>query len=97
MCIRDRAQARAALGEFAHAHHIPVENLLSPDSLRRMLWTPPVEPTLESISETLLKLGARQWQIDSAGPIVEQAINRPAALAVEPTVELTATATTEPR
>jgi len=91
------AQARATLGEFAQARRIPVENLLSPDSLRRMLWTPPVEPTLESISDALLKLGARQWQIDIAGPIVEEAINRPAALAVEPTVESTATATTKPR
>jgi ribonuclease D len=83
-------QARAALGEFAAAHNIPVENLLSPDFVRRMLWTPPAEPTLESISEALLKLGARQWQIDIAGPIVEEAINRPAAPTVEPEVETTA-------
>src|SRR5665647_2209651 len=33
-------QARAALGEFAEAHNIPVENLLSQDFLRRMLWAP---------------------------------------------------------
>ena len=91
------AQARATLGEFAQARSIPVENLLSPDSLRRMLWTPPVEPTLESISDTLLKLGARQWQIDIAGPIVEEAINRPVARAVEPTAEPTATAASKPR
>jgi ribonuclease D len=75
-------QARTALGEFADAHNIPVENLLSPDFLRRMLWTPPADPTLESISASLLKLGARQWQIDIAGPIVEAAINRPATLGV---------------
>jgi ribonuclease D len=80
-------QARAALSEFADAHHIPVENLLSPDLLRRMLWTPPAEPTLESISEALLRLGARQWQIDIAAPIVEEAINRPAAPAPPPTLE----------
>jgi ribonuclease D len=77
------AQARAALGEFAGAHNIPIENLLSPDYLRRMLWTPPHEPTLESICEALHKLGARQWQIDIAAPIVEEAINR----TVEPTLE----------
>lgn len=72
------AQARAALGEFAHAHSIPVENLLSPDSLRRVLWTPPTDATLESIALALLKLGARHWQVDIAGPILEEAINRPA-------------------
>jgi len=88
-------QARAALGEFAEAHNIPVENLLSPDFLRRMLWAPEQpagEATLESISQALLKLGARQWQIDIAGPIVEEAINRPAA----PTIEPSATQTAQP-
>jgi ribonuclease D len=79
------AQARAALGEFAQARHIPVENVISPDSLRRMLWTPPPDPTTVSISETLLGLGARQWQVDIAGPIIEEAINRPAAPTAPPT------------
>jgi len=94
------AQARTALGEFALARHIPVENLLSPDSLRRMLWTPPPDPTLGSISEALLRLGARQWQIDIAGPIIEEAINRPAAPTATPTaeatVETTAASATKP-
>ena len=34
------AQARATLAAFAAAHSMPVENLLSPDPLRRVLWTP---------------------------------------------------------
>lgn len=80
-------QARSALGEFAQARNIPVENLLSPDFLRRTLWTPPVEPTLESICEALLKLGARRWQIDIAAPVIEEAINRPAAPRLEPTAK----------
>jgi ribonuclease D len=80
-------QARAALGQFAEEHRIPVENLLSPDFLRRMLWVPQqlaAEPTPEAISTALLKLGARQWQIDIAGPIIEEAINRPVAPAAAP-------------
>jgi ribonuclease D len=82
--------ARAALGEFAQAHSIPVENLLSPDSLRRMLWAPApqaAEPTLESISEALLKLGARQWQIDIAGPIIQDAVNHAEVPGVEPRIK----------
>jgi ribonuclease D len=74
--------ARSALGEFAEAHAIPVENLLSPDFLRRMLWTPPPEATPESISAGLRKLGARPWQIDIAAPLIEEAINRPAEVGV---------------
>jgi ribonuclease D len=81
------AQARAALGEVARARTIPVENLLSPDSLRRMLWAPPDHPTLESISASLLELGARQWQVDIAGPIIEAAINHPAPPVFEPDFE----------
>ena len=89
------ARARLALGEFARARNIPIENLLSPDALRRMLWAPPTDPTPETISAVLLSLGARQWQIDIAGSIIEEAINRPAAPvaesvaqpAVEPAVE----------
>ena len=83
------AQARAALGEFAQAHNIPIENVLSPDSIRRVLWSPPPEPTLGSIAEALVALGARQWQVDIAAPILEEAINRP----VEPTVEVVAEVT----
>jgi len=86
-------QARAALGEFALAHQVPVENLLSPDYLRRMLWAPEqyaAGSSLDSISQALRKLGARQWQIDIAGPIIEEAINRPAAPPVPPPVEPTA-------
>jgi len=80
-------QARAALGQFAEEHRIPVENLLSPDFLRRMLWVPQqlaAEPTPEAISAALLKLGARQWQIDIAGPIIDEAINRPLAPVAAP-------------
>jgi ribonuclease D len=89
-------QARAALSEFAQVHNIPVENLLSPDSLRRMLWTPPNEPTLNSISESLLGLGARQWQADIAGPIVEEALNRPAAPTGKPKAAPTVESTAQP-
>ena len=78
------AAARAVLGEFAHARNIPVENLLSPDSMRRVLWTPPTDPTLHFVAEALRELGARQWQIDIAGPILVEAIKGPAELIVDP-------------
>jgi hypothetical protein len=55
-----------------------------------MLWAPDqhgAKATLESISEGLHRLGARQWQIDIAGPVVEEAINRPVASLVDPPVD----------
>jgi ribonuclease D len=79
------AQARAALDKFAQARSIPIENVLSPDSVRRVLWAPPPDTTPETVAQALFDLGARQWQVDIAGPILEGAINRPEV----PTVEVT--------
>ncbi|MHB8185919.1 MAG: HRDC domain-containing protein [Dermatophilaceae bacterium] len=91
------AQARAALAEFAQARSVPIENVLSPDSIRRVLWSPPPDPTLESVAEALLALGARQWQIDIAGPILEEAINRPVEPTVAPTRQPDAETLTAPK
>ena len=39
--------ARAALTAFAEEHAVPVENLCSPDPLRRVLWTRPADRSAE--------------------------------------------------
>lgn len=83
------AQARAGLGELAELRSIPIENLLSPDHLRRVLWAPQPDQTLDTIADTLLSLGARPWQVDIAVPILEEAINRPADPAAEVATEVT--------
>jgi ribonuclease D len=81
------AQARAVLGEFAKSRNIPIENVLSPDAMRRVLWSPPPDPTPDSVAEALLSLGARQWQVDITAPILEEAINRPKEMTSEVTGE----------
>jgi ribonuclease D len=56
--------ARTAVGEIAGERSIPVENLLTPELLRRVSWAPPQpldEPALRSV---LAELGARDWQLD---------------------------------
>jgi ribonuclease D len=83
-------QARTVLGEFAKARSIPIENLLSPDAMRRVLWAPPPDPTQSSVAEALTALGARQWQVDIAAPILEEAINRPAENPGAPTAPVKA-------
>jgi ribonuclease D len=58
--------ARAAVAELSEQHHIPVENLLQPDLLRRLCWQPPAEP----IADALRAGRAREWQIDlTAAPL----------------------------
>ena len=57
------AAARAAVTSLATELHLPVENLLSPDTVRRLAWAPPQPATETSVTEALLGYGARGWQV----------------------------------
>ncbi|MGB7820305.1 MAG: HRDC domain-containing protein [Ornithinibacter sp.] len=64
---------RAALTAFAEEHTIPVENVCSPDPLRRVIWQPPEQPDVESFGRALRDLGVRAWQAEIVAPLLEQA------------------------
>lgn len=72
------AQAREQVTAYSEARSVPVENLLTPDFLRRVLWRPPVpadgETLLDAVGRVLRDLGARQWQVDVTGPMIASAI-----------------------
>lgn len=55
--------AKEALATLSEELSIPVENLLTPDFLRRLCWDPPAENSLTDVSGALLSFGARQWQV----------------------------------
>jgi len=57
--------ARATLTELSEFFHIPLENLLTPDSLRRLAWAPPEPLTLDTVASALTEYGARPWQVDA--------------------------------
>ena len=65
--------ARAQLTAFAEEHALPVENVMSPDPLRRVIWTPPADRSAEGFKTALTALGARQWQVDIVAPMVAAA------------------------
>jgi ribonuclease D len=65
--------ARAALSAVSEEHSIPVENLLTPQTLRRLAWDPPQALDLESVSNALAELGARAWQIDATAQTITDA------------------------
>lgn len=65
--------ARPLVEERATALSMPTENLLTPELLRRVAWSPPSPVTVESISEALSELGARQWQIDQTAQLIAHA------------------------
>ena len=70
--------AREAEADLSEKRHVPVENLLTPDYLRRVLWTPPRtrDPgeLLDQLAGQLAALGARSWQIMLTAPLITQAI-----------------------
>ena len=83
--------ARAAVAAIADEHAIPVENLLSPDSLRRLCWTPPWTDDAAAdpiAARTMLtNLGAREWQCALVVTPVCKAISRAARAGVTPPPE----------
>lgn len=65
--------ARAALTEVSTAMSIPVENLLTPESLRRVAWAPPEPADRASITAVLESLGARTWQLEATAQVIADA------------------------
>lgn len=74
--------ARARLGEKASELSIPLENMITPEFVRRVCWMAPKG----SVAQALATLGARSWQIEIAAPILESALLETEPLA-EPAVE----------
>jgi ribonuclease D len=72
--------ARTTVVEIAERNHLPVENLLSPDALRRVMWQPPEPADAAAIAAALRALGARPWQVAlTAAPIAEALLRPPPA------------------
>ena len=75
---RRLAWAREAMTQLSEQHRVPQENLLTPDTLRRVLWTPPetrdVGDLLDQVVDRLTDLGARAWQVALTAPLITTAI-----------------------
>ena len=69
--------ARAGVAQVAQEWSIPVENLLQPDLLRRLCWSPPEDGDLAG---ALRKGAAREWQIALLEPVLEAAFARARAV-----------------
>ncbi|GAB3633338.1 ribonuclease D [Microbacterium shaanxiense] len=77
--------ARPVVEARAEELGMPTENLLKPETLRRVAWAPP-ELTADAVGAALADLGARPWQIEqTAQKIVDafveagQSADQPAA------------------
>ncbi len=60
--------AKAVIAALSEKHKVPAENLLKPDTMRELCFSPPAPADLASIVGALLELGARHWQIELVVP-----------------------------
>ena len=74
------ATARPILQETAEALNLPLENLLTPDYLRRIAWRPPADVSEETVAAELRALGAREWQVELVAPLIAAAFLNPQPL-----------------
>jgi ribonuclease D len=89
------SHARARIEIIAGENNIPVENLITPEIVRRICWAPPAPSTSQAspqiVREHLLSLGARNWQVELvAEAITASLLEKEAVPTPEPVAETTA-------
>jgi ribonuclease D len=75
--------ARAAVSAQAEEINMPQENLITPDTVRRVCWEPPKPATAEKVAQTLASHGARPWQIELVTPLLVHALTATAPAPAE--------------
>ncbi|MFC4602797.1 HRDC domain-containing protein [Rhodococcus kronopolitis] len=74
------AVARAAMTELSERVRVPVENLLTPDLVRRLVWdwtSGPADATEARVDAVLTAGGARPWQRQLTVPVLAAAMSTP--------------------
>ena len=71
------SRSREVMTSLATTHGLPPENLLAPDFVRRLAWSPPQPVTVDAVASTLAGLGARGWLIELAAQKLAAAIAAP--------------------
>ena len=65
--------AKASLLELSEEKIVPLENLLSPEILRQVSFTPPVSLSRDTLGEKMRELGARKWQVELTAQLIVDA------------------------
>jgi ribonuclease D len=66
------AAARTGVAAVSAHWRIPAENLLQPDVLRRVCWSPPADG---DVAAALRANGAREWQVRLVAPVLDEAVH----------------------
>ncbi|MFV6032154.1 HRDC domain-containing protein [Streptomyces sp. NPDC056264] len=66
--------ARAAVSALAEELNLPQENLITPDTVRRVCWEPPTPGDATGVAAALAGHGARPWQVELVTPLLVKAL-----------------------
>ncbi|MFB6624712.1 MULTISPECIES: ribonuclease D [unclassified Streptomyces] len=66
--------ARAAVSALAEELNLPQENLITPDTVRRVCWEPPTPGDATGVAAALTGHGARPWQVELVTPLLVKAL-----------------------
>ncbi len=66
--------ARAGVTALAERLNLPQENLITPDTVRRVCWEPPADVDAGSVGAALAGHGARPWQVELVTPVLVDAL-----------------------
>jgi ribonuclease D len=99
VAARRLARVRTVVTALAEQITMPPENLVQPEAVRRLAWTPPAEPTPDTVAAALRTSGARPWQIDRVAEPLAAALPDPpvgTSPPPSPTAEAAASAPAQP-
>jgi len=65
-------QVRSGIAALGESLKMPVENIITPDTVRRIIWTPPASDS--ELKEMLESYNARTWQQELVLPLLRQAL-----------------------
>jgi len=82
VAARRLARVRAAVTAIAEGMGMPAENLVQPEAVRRVAWTPPRPLDAEGVAAALRVSGAREWQVRRVAAALAQALPEPAVVEV---------------
>ncbi|MEU3691793.1 ribonuclease D [Streptomyces narbonensis] len=68
------AAARTAVSALAEELNLPQENLITPDTVRRVCWEPPAPADTDAVAAALAGHGARPWQVGLVTPLLVEAL-----------------------
>ncbi|MFB7611334.1 HRDC domain-containing protein [Streptomyces gardneri] len=73
------AAARTAVSALAEELNLPQENLITPDTVRRVCWEPPSPADADGVAAALAGHGARPWQVGLVTPLLVEALTATSA------------------